>query len=68
VQVPGVRFQVIGGRAAAILNCELRIASCLLNSGQRRLPSAFDVPQVRKAGPALRLLSAYRLLPTAYRI
>jgi hypothetical protein len=35
----GFRIQVTGARAAAMLNCELWIVSCLLTSGHRRLPT-----------------------------
>jgi len=58
----GFRSQDSGGgraRAGDKRNCEWWIAFFLLR--RRRLPTPFEVPQVRRAGPALPLLSAHRV-------
>jgi hypothetical protein len=68
---------VTGARAGAMLNSEvyseLWIVDCELPlyfspplTAYCRVPAALEEPQVRRAEPALRLLSAYCLLPTAF--
>jgi hypothetical protein len=62
---------VCGAEAALNSECELWTVSCLLTSGHRRLPSAFEGPQVsRRAGRDLRYAcpppTAHSRLPTPF--